>query len=202
MGYTTDFNGEFHITPILTNEHREYLNIFNKSRHMKRNPSICVEILAAVDKEQSLEKFDTNQCHPDKVYDKGIEICRRQIQIGLPIGEEGEYFLGLGNFDQVQDSSVLDYNTPPKTQPGLWCGWSPNERGDAIIWDECEKFYKYVEWIQYIIDHFMKRWSYVLNGEVEWFGEENDDRGTIYIKNNNIEVYDAEIVVPRPSWEK
>ena len=36
MGYTTDFNGEFSITPTLTEEHRLFLQKFNNTRRMAR----------------------------------------------------------------------------------------------------------------------------------------------------------------------
>lgn len=201
MGYTTDFYGKFEITPTLTDEHREYLDAFNKSRRMMRNPSICKKILESAENQENMRQFYTGEYNFDKVGGSDY-ICLRQIKAGLPIGEDGEYFLGLGALGQVQDSSVIDHNSPPKTQPGLWCGWIPNERGDAIIWDGVEKFYNYAEWLLYLVDHFMKPWGYILNGEIQWCGEQNDDMGAIYVKDNNIEVYDSEIVTQRPSWEK
>ena len=41
-------------------------------------------------------------------------------------------------------------------QPGLWCQWVPNASGTAIVWDEGEKFYYYIEWIKYLIEHFLR----------------------------------------------
>src|SRR6478735_9098142 len=61
-----------------------------------------------------------------------------------------------GNFGQDDREGVLDYNEPPSGQPGLWCQWVPTDDGTAIEWDGGEKFYNSVEWMRYIIDHFLK----------------------------------------------
>jgi hypothetical protein len=91
---------------------------------------------------------------------------------------------GKEDFGQGQDDSIVNYNTPPSGQPSLWCQWVPNENGTAIEWDGGEKFYEYVDWIEYLISNFLAPWGYVLNGEVEWSGEDRDDRGMIIIDNN------------------
>jgi hypothetical protein len=79
-------------------------------------------------------------------------------------------------------------NNPPGDQPGLYCGWMPNENGTAIIWDEAEKFYEYVNWMHYLIDHFFIPWGITLNGEMDFFGEDKDDRGNITIVDNVIDI--------------
>ena len=71
-------------------------------------------------------------------------------------------------------------------QPGLWCQWRPNDDGTAIVWDEGEKFYSYIEWLAYIMDHFLRPWGYELEGSVYWDGEESDDFGVLEIKDNKV----------------
>lgn len=161
MGYTTEFNGSFKLDRPLTPEHKRYLIKFAETRRMSRNPEIA----------STLED-------PER------------IAVGLPIGESGAYFTGgLGFAGQDDDPSVIDHNYQPPGQPGLWCQWVPNEDGTEIVWDEGEKFYEYIEWITYLIEHFLKRWGYVLNGEVKWCGEDVwNDRGTISIKDNVVTV--------------
>ncbi len=167
MGYSTDFNGSFELDKPLTDEHRTYLELFNNTRRMRRDAA-------------KAELLDDPA----------------RLAVGLPIGDEGGYFVGaLGCAGQDKDDSILDYNSPPKGQPGLWCQWMPDDGGDdAIVWDQGEKFYNFVEWLEYIVEHFLKPWGYVLNGEVEWDGEDRDDIGRIVVKDNVVETQYGKII--------
>jgi len=171
MGYTTDFSGQFEIDKPLAPEHLAYLEAFNGSRRVTRNAKIAEGL-------------------PDPV----------RLAAGLPIGVEGGYYVGSAadNYVQTEDASINmnrgDYNYPPKGQPGLWCQWVPNDGGTAIEWDGGEKFYDYVPWLNYLIEHFLKPWGYVLNGEVGWQGEESGDVGKIIVKNNDVRVLRGRIV--------
>lgn len=162
MGYHTEFRGEFYLNKPLTEAHAEYLKAFAGTRRMKRDPKIAETL-------------------PDPI----------RKAVGLPIGEQGEFFVGNsndGDLGQTEDKSVLDYNNHPSTQPGLWCQWVPNSDGTAIEWDGGEKFYSYIEWINYIIKNFMKPWGYKLSGQVQWRGEDWCDMGKIDIKKNVVKV--------------
>jgi len=104
-------------------------------------------------------------------------------------GPEGAYFVGGGGeFGQAEDARVINNNRPPKGQPGLWCQWVPTDDGTAIEWDGGEKFYDYIEWLAYIMRHFLIPNGYILNGTVCWFGEERSDTGNIVVNNNVIRV--------------
>lgn len=165
MGYSTEFFGEFSCSPSLTTDQIQYLTNFANSRRMMRDASIAENI-------------------PDHYRES----------VNLPIGEDGEYFVnGTGWMGQNSDKSVLNYNCPPASQPSLWCQWIPTESGDAIVWDGGEKFYSYIEWIKYIIQHFMIPWGIVINGEVEWEGEERDDLGIIIVENNEVIVKEGTV---------
>jgi hypothetical protein len=72
--------------------------------------------------------------------------------------------------------------------PGGYCQWTIGEDGDTVEWDGGEKFYDYVEWMQYLIGKFFEPWGYTLNGEVMYSGESIDDNGTIRVVNNLVEV--------------
>lgn len=100
-------------------------------------------------------------------------------------GVDGEFFVyGAGDFGQGYDESIIDFNRPPKTQPGLWCQWIPTEDRAHIEWDGGEKFYNYKEWLKYIIDNILKPRGYLLSGEVTYQGEDFGDFGEIVLKNN------------------
>ncbi len=160
MGYNTDFSGQFEINPPLDQNQIEYLEKFSDTRRMKRDASKAV-----------LLQDDVRE------------------MVGLEVGEEGEYFVGgIGLAGQDEDNSILEYNAPPTSQPSLWCDWTPTNEGSKLEWNGNEKFYNYVEWLEYIIQHFMKPWERTLNGSVDFRGDEFDDIGTIVVKNNVVRV--------------
>jgi hypothetical protein len=103
------------------------------------------------------------------------------------VGDDGGYFVGAeGQFGQEKSEDVLNYNSPPAGQPGLWCQWIPTLDMQGIQWDGNEKFYNYVEWLEYIIENFLKPWGFTLNGEVEYQGEDPGDTGFITVKDNEV----------------
>lgn len=162
MGYTTEFKGQFKLDKPLSKEHQEYLTLFSKTRRMKRDTNIAIQL-----KDSVREAAD------------------------LPIGVEAEYFVGgEGFYGQDHDGSITEYNLPPSTQPGLWCQWIPNKDGTAIEWNGGEKFYYYTAWLEYLIVNFIVPWSYKLNGTISWQGEEDGDKGKIKVRDNMIVVFD------------
>ena len=156
MGYTTIFDRTFKLNKRLLDSEAIYLLEFSRTRRMKRNPAILQSI-------------------PDPA----------RAAVNLPVGEEGCYFVNQ-KWDEDSEVSVVNHNRPPKTQPGLWCKWIPTADGGGIKWSGAEKFYDYVEWLQYIINNFLKPWGYVLRGEVNWQGEREEDVGMILVENNVI----------------
>jgi hypothetical protein len=100
-------------------------------------------------------------------------------------GIEGEFYVFGGGFrGQGDDSNVINHNSQPSTQPGLWCQWLPNEDGDCIEWDGGEKFYHYTEWLVYLIEKILRPNGYVLNGTIRWRGEDSDDSGDLVVVDN------------------
>lgn len=125
---------------------------------------------------------------------EGLNTTRRMKRDLKGFGVEGEFYVGSRNdFGQDRTPDVVDYNNPPRTQPGLWCGWTPTGDGLAIEWDGGEKFYNYVEWIEYLIDSVLAPRGYTVSGEVEWCGEDRSDMGKIIIKNNKVSTKVAQI---------
>ena len=97
------------------------------------------------------------------------------------LGIEGDYYIGK------DENSVVDINCPPGNQPGLWCDWIIND-DDKLVWNGVEKFYNYKEWLEYLIFHFLERDGYILNGEIEFQGEYEEDHGFIVVKDNYVEI--------------
>jgi hypothetical protein len=71
----------------------------------------------------------------------------------------------------------------------IYCQWMPTEDGTGLEWDGAEKFYDYVEWLEYMVSHFIKPWGYTLNGSVTWTSAIYEPaRGTIHVQDNHISV--------------
>ena len=123
---------------------------------------------------------------------KYLELFNQTRRVGRDIekgyGTEGEFHV----FEN-DNRGVIDYNTPPKTQPGLWCKWTPNADGTALEWDTQEKFYNYSEWLVYMINKILAPNGYILNGTVEYRGEELRDKRYITVVNNVVFVDTVEI---------
>jgi len=114
----------------------------------------------------------------------------RRVAADLPIGSEGIYYVGGERY------GILGPNQPPRDQPGLWCQWTPTEDAAGVEWDGQEKFYSYIGWLKYIIEHFLVRWGYTMNGEVTWEGESPDDIGSIRVINNRVFAGNPPVVPP------
>lgn len=48
------------------------------------------------------------------------------------------------------------YNICAPGQPNLWCDWTPCWDGCCIAWNGTEKSYSMIEWLKYLIKHFLK----------------------------------------------
>jgi hypothetical protein len=198
MGYTTDFNGSFELSRPATAEEREYVNRIADTRRMQRDVTKLMELY----KGEHGNPFAKDKTNADEVY-----------------GFKGEYFAkNDGNMGQGNDASVIDHNAASGEiawkdyngdwekrdemqkainadiikQPGLWCQWRLDDE-TTLAWDGSEKFYNYIEWLQYLIAHFFEPWGIKVNGEVTWQGEDNADIGKIIVKDNEIEIYNGEV---------
>ena len=161
MGYTTDFYGSFNFNKPVTKELAEYIDKFCSTRRMQRN----------VDEIK-------------KLFPNWKELC-----FNGELGDEGEYFVGGEGFmGQGKETTIINYNRPPATQPGLWCQWIVSEDGNSLEWDGGEKFYSYDAWLEYLIVNFFEPLGYVLNGEVEFQGEDYDDFGAIIVEDNVVDL--------------
>lgn len=160
MGYSTDFYGSVSFNKPIADELKNYINKFSATRRMKRDVEKIKKIFPDWDK----NCFNGN------------------------LGVDGEYFVGGNGFlGQDVDDSIVGYNAPPKTQPSLWCQWMIDDDGN-LVWDGGDKFYNYAEWLVYLIDNFIDPSGYICNGEIEFQGEDINDFGTIYVKDNVVTV--------------
>ncbi len=116
----------------------------------------------------------------------------------------GPYFVdGQGFLGQGPDPDIENYNYPPEGQPGLWCHWAPSEDGATIRWDGSEKFYDSPEWMEYLLDHFLKpgalakaqlpflQANHIVQGVIEAQGEDPDDHWELVVQDNVVSVRPA-----------
>lgn len=150
MGYDTTFEGGLYFDRALAPEHRAYLEAFSRTRRVRRNSNRAAAL-------------------PDPV----------RSAAGLPVGIQGAYFVGgAGEWGELDDESVLDGDKPPVGQPGLGCDWVPDPSGVMLQWNGAEKFYAYIDWLEYLLEHFIAPWGYRLeHGRVYWQGQQYEDRG-------------------------
>jgi hypothetical protein len=113
-----------------------------------------------------------------------IKTDRRLAAIGLDLGVDAEYFVDI----EDEDESIVDLNLPPGSQPSLRCQWRVNDRGDRLEHTGGEKFDRYVEWLDYLVEHFFSPWGIKIDGLVRYEGDVQLDSGTIEIIDNHIEV--------------
>jgi hypothetical protein len=198
MGYSTDFGGSFQLSRQATTVEEDFLDKLVETRRMKRDVNKLMEMF----KGEHGYPFAEDKTDPNQVY-----------------GYMGEYFVGGGgSMGQAQDDSIIDYNSASGEigwqdykgdwvlkqklqdqlnndslkQPGLWLQWELSSDGTELGWDGNEKFYHYIEWLQYLIQHFFEKWGIKLNGEVQWQGEDSSDFGKIIVTDNVVEILNGE----------
>lgn len=153
-------------------------------------------------------RFTLNKPLDDDTYtflDKFNRSRRMARNRGPEYGVEGEFYVdGADQDTEYRAPDIIDHNTPPRTQPGLWCKWMPSDDRLGIEWDEGEKFYSYTEWLAYLIKQILAPRGYVLSGQVEWQGEEPDNFGVITVEKNQILVQKGQrqLAPPEPfDWQ-
>lgn len=107
-------------------------------------------------------------------------------------------FYGEFTLDKTLTPEQADIlrNLTPNDKLTPDCGWIPTPKRDGICWDGSEKFYEYITWLEYTIEHFLEPWGYILNGEVDWCGEgvvgvginRRNDCGKIIVTDNAISI--------------
>lgn len=71
-------------------------------------------------------------------------------------------------------------------KPGLYCQWVISDDGKSLEWDGGEKFYNYIEWLEFINNTFFKQWKISITGFIQWDGDDFGDSGIIYISKNGL----------------
>ena len=75
-----------------------------------------------------------------------------------------------------------------------------SEDREFIVPEQDESRHGFRMWLRLLIEHYLAPRGYVLEGEVTWEGEDRDDCGTIFVKDNQVEAVDDLIFNAGPSW--
>lgn len=67
--------------------------------------------------------------------------------------------------------------------------WVPADTFEHIVWDGNEKFYKYVEQLQWLCGDWLDQRGIAADGVLHWSGEETDDTGTITVTANLVSAH-------------
>lgn len=160
MGYDMTFRGHFEFDKKLEPDFEAYLQNFSRTKHVIRD----VETYKSANPNWKSVGFEGN------------------------LGTNGEY---IADEDIYPSIGVIDVNSYPRTCPGVWCRWTVTESilGDKsyLEWNECDQYFDYIGWLKYLINHFIKPKGYTLNGQVMYFGDNEDDVGIITITDNTVE---------------
>jgi len=212
MGYTTNFTGGLNLTPPATEEQAGYINLLAGTRRMKRDVKKLWNVYKGKHGLPQFELSEKIRKMVAKLEAEGVDVSVKTKKDNRTpeeiYGVLGQYFaMGDGNYGGNSSATIIDSNSAsgeksygskeiesdPNGQPSLWLQWVLTEDGTRLEWDNGEKFYCYVEWLQYLINHFFSKWNIMLNGDIFWEGEESTDLGKIEVRDNVITVKGATI---------
>lgn len=104
---------------------------------------------------------------------KGLSYCFN----GNP-GPDGCYYIGkdesLGTGEEELDGL------------SLWCDFTVSQDGSEIMWNQSSRTIKALEWISFLINHFIAPFGHVCNGTIECCGDNFDDKWEICVENNEV----------------
>lgn len=92
----------------------------------------------------------------------------------------------LANYDSKDDGYYATFTDTPETIPDAYLQWQPTEDGEGLEWNGGEKFYEYIHWLRWLVKHYFKPRDIVLNGQIQWQGEEIGDVGIIKVVDNKV----------------
>ncbi len=180
MGYTTKFKGSLTLSKPLTEEQQKWYNDWMMIRKCSRDSQKLMEEYKgkySLDGDYGVDGEFFGYV-PKEHFDEDGEPKWDRNYCGWINGNSEKQFSINPNFG---------YN-PNQPKGSNWCGWKIE--GNQLLWDDREKFYKYVEWLKYIKKNIFSKWDITFTDqtEIKWSGEDVEDCGVIYIEDG--EIYD------------
>lgn len=88
--------------------------------------------------------------------------------------------------DKIEELTDVDTRTLEGKFPGYYCPWQIHESRVGIEPSDNEQPRDQVEWLQYLLDTFLKPIGIQLNGQIAYQGEEIGDVGTIEVVDGDV----------------
>ena len=118
--------------------------------------------------------------------------------------EDVTLLLAVTNLEKNENTRPIFEAIAASEEPDLpWHGGliTISEGGASISPEEGESRPGFGMWLELLIKYFFTPKGYVLNGDATWTASDDDyDRGSIFIKDNQIEIVDDLIHNAGPSW--
>ena len=112
--------------------------------------------------------------------------------------------LAVTKLQQNEDTRAIFEAIKSSPEPDLpWHGdlITVAEGGGSISPEADESSPGFGMWLELLLKHFFTPKGYVLNGDATWTASDDDcDRGSIFIKDNQIEIVEDLIHNAGPSW--
>lgn len=127
-----------------------------------------------------------------------------EIEIAPPLTEEHAAIVrDFAKGDRTNLTEPIFAAIASSDEPDLpySCGlYEVAEDRSGLISEEGESRHGLATWLRLLAKHFLAPSGYLLNGDLTWTTEQSDDRGCIFIKDNEVEIVEDIIVNPGPSW--
>lgn len=94
--------------------------------------------------------------------------------------------LTLDQFNELEVIAETRGGETNDARPDSYCQWVPTKDGRELKWDGNEKFYNYVEWLQWLIGNKLRPWGIDITGHVLWRGDETYDVGVLSVSGGKV----------------
>ncbi len=92
----------------------------------------------------------------------------------------------MADYHKQGEGYLKNFTDTPDRLPDSYLQWQPTEDGQGLEWNGGEKFYEYVHWLRWLIKHYFMPRDIVLNGDIQWQGEETGDIGILRVIDNKV----------------
>jgi hypothetical protein len=127
-----------------------------------------------------------------------------EVSISPPLSEEDAAVVrAFVSLEPSEETQPIFAAIAASEEPDLpWFGGLLDVSRDraSLVPEEEESRHGVRLWLKLLTEHFLAPKGYVSNGEVLWEGEDSDDAGCIYVKDNHVEAVDDLTFNAGPSW--